>query len=672
MMRRTLIILTSLILLMMNSLVAQGFAIGGSGAKLDPVKWEGAVEQVTETEYILHYQATVQEGWYIYNQETPAGIPFNFEFLQENKGLTRAKLALESPVKTAYDEVFEEDVIKYIGQHPKLSMPITLTDSSITIVKSVINYQVCKEVCIPQDFYIAHNLKTGKAEVFTDYNAFESYGIAPVQKDKGDDDTLNDDDTDVSNNKGLWATFFLSFLGGLAALFTPCVFPMIPMTVSYFTKQSKSRAAGIRNAIFYGISIIVIYVILGLTVTAIFGATAIVEVSTSVTFNLVFFVLLVVFAISFFGAFEIMLPQKWANKIDRKADRGGFVGIFFMALALAIVSFSCTGPIVGVALVQSITEGGITPVISMLGFSSAIALPFALFAMFPGWMNSLPKSGGWLNTVKVVLGFLELGLALKFLSNADLVVDGHYLEREVFLVLLIAIMSGLALYLFGKIKLSHDTEISHISVGRLLLGIMTTAFIMYLIPGVWGAPLKLISGFPPPMNYSESPYGIGGEPRLSNDIAEFPDHAEVGPHGLLSFTDYEAGMAYARQQNKPVLLDFTGKACVNCRRMEELVWSKPEVLNILKNDVVLISLYGDSQEELPESEQGVSASGRRIKTVGNKWSNFQIERYNLVAAPYYVMLDHDESKLNEPVAYTPDVEKYENWLETAITTFNNQ
>ena len=667
--RKAFIIATSLLLFIVSGVTAQGFGI--TQVKLDPVAWEGSVEKVSDTEYVLHYQATVEDGWYIYAQETPAGIPFNFEFLQKDKGISREKLAIESETKTAYDEIFEEDVIKYAGQRPKLSMPIMLTDKNITIVKSVINYQVCKEVCIPQDFYIAHNLKTNKAMVFTDYNEFESYGATPAQKDKGEEEEALIDDNGPSN-KGLWATFLLSFLGGLAALFTPCVFPMIPMTVSYFTKQSKSRAAGIRNAIIYGISIIIIYVVLGLTVTGIFGATAIVEVSTSVTFNLVFFILLVVFAVSFFGAFEIMLPQKWANKIDSKADRGGFAGIFFMALALAIVSFSCTGPIVGVALVQSITEGGITPVISMLGFSTAIALPFALFAMFPGWLNSLPKSGGWLNTVKVVLGFLELGLALKFLSNADLVIDGHYLEREVFLVLLIAIMVGLALYLFGKIQLSHDTEVKHISVGRLLLGIMTTAFILYLIPGLWGAPLKLISGFPPPMNYSESPYGIGGQPTLSNSTAEFPENAEIGPHGLLSFTDYEAGMEYARKESKPVLLDFTGKACVNCRRMEELVWSKPGVLNILKNDVVLISLYGDSQEKLPEAEQGVSASGRRIKTVGNKWSNFQIERYNLVAAPYYVMLDHDEKPLNKPIAYTPDVKKYENWLKTAITTFNNQ
>jgi len=382
--------------------------------------------------------------------------------------------------------------------------------------------------------------------------------------------------------------------------------------------------------------------------------------------------MLVIFAISFFGAFEIMLPQSWANKIDGQANRGGFMGIFFMALALAIVSFSCTGPIVGTALVQSVIEGGITPVISMLGFSIAIALPFTLFAIFPGWMRALPKSGGWLNTVKVVLGFLELALAFKFLSNADLVIDGHYLEREVFLALIIAIMIGLALYLFGKIKLSHDTNVSHISTSRMLLGLITTAFIIYLIPGLWGAPLKLISGFPPPMNYSESPNGIGKSgSQIINSENEFPEHAELGPHGLLSFTDFDAGMAYAKEVNKTVLLDFTGKACINCRRMEELVWSDPAILNILRNDLVLISLYGDSKKLLPESEQGISKSGRRLKTVGNKWLNFQIERFGIVAAPYYVLLDHDDTVLNKPVAYTPDIETYKTWLKEGITRFNN-
>ncbi len=446
---------------------------------------------------------------------------------------------------------------------------------------------------------------------------------------------------------------------------------MIPMTVSFFTKQSKSRAEGIKNAIIYGLSIIVIYVVLGLAVTAIFGETAIVEVSTSVPFNIAFFVLLVVFAISFLGAFEIMLPQSWANKVDSQADRGGLIGIFFMALALAIVSFSCTGPIVGTALVESATKGGISPIISMLGFSLAIALPFALFALFPGWLNSLPKSGGWLNTVKVVLGFLELALAFKFLSNADLVAQTNLLEREVFLAIIIAILVGLTIYLFGKLKLPHDSDLNHISVGRLLLGLTTLSLVIYMIPGLWGAPLKLISGFPPPMKNSESPYGIGGKSAMASSDKEIPDHAELGPHDLLSFTDYDAGVAYAKKENKTILLDFTGYACINCRRMEERVWSDPKVLNILRNDVVLISLYGDSREELPKSEQGVSASGRRLKTVGNKWSNFQIERYGILAAPYYVLLDHDEKELNTPVSYTPDIAEYVAWLKEGITRFNN-
>ena len=342
-----------------------------------------------------------------------------------------------------------------------------------------------------------------------------------------------------------------------------------------------------------------------------------------------------------------------------------------MALALAIVSFSCTGPIVGTALVQSVVKGGITPIISMLGFSTAIGLPFALFALFPGWLNSLPKSGGWLNTVKVVLGFIELALAFKFLSNADLVSQSHLLEREVFIAIIIAIMLGLALYLFGKIKLPHDSPLDHISVTRLLLGITTLTLVIYMIPGLWGAPLKLISGFTPPMNYSESPYGVGGSGGLVSSDQEIPEGAELGPHDLLSFTDYNKGIAYAKQVNKPILLDFTGYACVNCRRMEERVWSDPKVLNILKNDIVLISLYGDSKEELPVSEQTVSASGRRIKTVGNKWSNFQIENYNIIAAPYYVLLDHDESTLNKPVAYTPDIEEYLAWLKEGTTRFNN-
>ena len=668
-MRLPKILLTFVGLFIMSTTVfAQGF--GGDSPTYDPVSWSGSVEKISDTEYNLVYDGTVEKDWHIYSQYTKAGMPFSFEFLKDAEDFERLGDAKESDTLVAYSDVFEEYETFLDGYSPKLVQKVKLKNTDVTVVKSIINYQVCKTVCIPQTFYIVHDLAKQKMLVFENYNTFTDYeSKVDVKKDSSQKSRFEDK---KEEKKSFWIVFFLSFLGGLTALITPCVFPMIPMTVSYFTKQSKNRAAGIKNAIIYGLCIIAIYVFIGLAVTTFFGETAIVEVSTSVGFNLVFFLLLVVFAISFFGAFEIMLPQSWANKVDSQANRGGLVGIFFMALALAIVSFSCTGPIVGTALVQSVTEGGWTPVISMLGFSSAIALPFALFALFPGLMNSLPKSGGWLNTVKVVLGFLELALAFKFLSNADLVVQGHYLEREVFLAFIIAIMAGLTLYLFGKMKLPHDSDLKHISVGRLCLGLLTLSFVVYMIPGLWGAPLKLISGFPPPMNYSESPYGVGGKANGIADTSEFPEHAELGPHDILSFTDYDAGVAYAKKVNKPILLDFTGYACINCRRMEERVWSEPQVLKILKNDIVLISLYADSREELPESEQTVSPSGRRIKTVGNKWSDFQIERYNVLAAPYYVLLDHKEKNLNKPVAYTPDVNEYEAWLKDGISRFKNK
>ncbi|MDQ8014753.1 MAG: cytochrome c biogenesis protein CcdA, partial [Flavobacterium nitrogenifigens] len=459
-----------------------------------------------------------------------------------------------------------------------------------------------------------------------------------------------------------------------AALLTPCVFPMIPMTVSFFTKQSKSRAKGIRNAIIYGFSIIAIYVILGLIVTKIFGADALNALSTDVWFNLIFFVILVIFATSFLGAFEIMLPNSWANKADQQADKGGLIGILFMALALAIVSFSCTGPIVGTLLVEAASNGGIAPIVGMLGFSLALALPFMLFAMFPGWLNSLPKSGGWLNTVKVVLGFLELALAFKFLSNADLVLQLHFLEREVFIAIWIAIFGALTLYLFGKITLPHDSPTNHISVGRLYLGLLTFVFTMYLIPGLWGAPLKLISAFPPPPQYSESPFGVGGSGNgavSAESIKGMPEGAELGPHGIMVFHDYEDGLAYAKEINKPIMLDFTGYACVNCRKMENNVWSDPSVLPILKNDVVLISLYVDDKRELPKEEQFTTEAGDKIITVGDKWTDFMISKYKTNTQPLYVITDLEGNNLNskKPTISYVSTEEYLQWLKEGISNF---
>lgn len=648
---------------------AQGF--GGKAERYDPVSWSGEIEKLSNTEYILHFDAQVEHEWHIYSHYTAAGIPFTFEYQDMEKTLELKGAVKESDTLVQFSDIFEEYETLLDGYTPRLSQKIELKDPAVTVIKTVISYQVCKEVCIPQDFYVVHDLAKNAVLIYENFNDFKAYKAAVKMEDKGNED---EDEDEPHEDKGLWTIFFLAFGGGLVALLTPCVFPMIPMTVGFFTKQSKTKAAGIKNAIIYGLSIILIYVVLGLTAVAIFGADALNALSTSVLFNLVFFVILILFAASFLGAFEIQLPNSWANKVDRQADRGGIIGIFFMALALAIVSFSCTGPIVGTTLVQAASKGGLAPVIGMLGFSSAIAIPFALFAMFPAWMNSLPKSGGWLNSVKVVLGFLELALAFKFLSQADLVLDAHFLERELFLGIIIAVMIGLTLYLFGALKLPHDSELKHISVGRLMFGLLTLSFVIYLIPGLWGAPLKLISGFPPPMHYSESPYGVGstkggGHATSANEI---PENAELGPLDLLSFTDYDAGMAFAKAENKTVLLDFTGVACINCRRMEERVWSDPKVLNLLANDVVLISLYADKIDVLPESEQHISeTTGKRIKTVGNKWSDFQIKHYGLNAQPYYVLLDHDGKKLNKPVGYTPDIEEYRNWLKEGITKFNN-
>jgi thiol:disulfide interchange protein DsbD len=451
---------------------------------------------------------------------------------------------------------------------------------------------------------------------------------------------------------------------------------MIPMTVSYFTKQSKTKASGIRNALLYGFFIIVIYTLLGTAISAIFGSNAMYEFSTGVTFNAIMFIALLVFAFSFLGAFEIMLPNSWVNKVDSGANKGGVVGIFFMALALAVVSFSCTFPIAGTALLDAATKGGIAPIISMLGFSSAIALPFGLFAFFPSWLNSLPKSGGWLNTVKVVLGFLELAFAFKFLSMIDLVLEWHFLEREVFLAIWIAIFGTLGLYLLGKIKLPHDSPLEHISVGRLSMAILALSFTLYMVPGLWGAPLKLISGFPPPMSTnSESPYGVGFMKKQVSASGEFiakelPKDAHFGPNDLIAFHDYDKGMAYAKTVNKPVMLDFTGLTCVNCRKMEEQVWVEDEIYALLDNDIVLISLYVDDRTKLPVEEQHESEiTGNSVKTYGHKWLEFQQTRYNTNAQPLYVIQNLEGEDISPAVGYTPDVEEYYEWLKKGIENF---
>ena len=660
---------------------AQNFSIGSGSQIKSPVSWKGSLEKKSETQYLFTLNANIEKDWHIYSQFTPnegiGPIPLALEFLNKGESFILQADLKEGETHTEFSDIWGFDEI-FFKDKAELIQTIEIKDPTLNLIKAELSYQVCKEVCLNEERYIIFDLINEKVIFIEDYNAFEAYSVAPAEASGTEnvDNSLVDKSVKDSKAKGLWTIFFIAFLSGFAALLTPCVFPMIPLTVSFFTKQSKSRSKGIRNAILYAFFIVIIYVLLGTVVTAIFGADALNALSTNVWFNVIFFILLVVFAVSFLGAFEITLPQSWANIVDKNADRGGIAGIFFMALALAIVSFSCTGPIVGTLLVEAASKGGTAPIIGMLGFSLAIALPFALFALFPGWLNSLPKSGGWLNSVKVFMGFLELALAFKFLSNADLVLQLHWFEREIFLAIWIAIFGALTMYLFGKLKLPHDSKDNHISVGRLLLGLVSFSFVIYLIPGLWGAPLKLISGFPPPLNYSEAPYGVGfTKMPLSigtSEDSEFPDGAELGPHDILSFTDYEKGLAYAKEVNKPILIDFTGYACVNCRKMEERVWADPKVLNILKNDIVLISLYGDDKRKLPENEQYVSkTTGKKIRTIGNKWSDFIIERYAANAQPYYILIDLEENNLIEPIGYMPDIEKYQTWIETGINTFKN-
>ena len=654
-------------------LVALFAFISAQAQILDPVKWTSKIEKKSDNEYVLTFKGVIEDEWHVYSQFTPDGGPLPTELIFNNAegNYEAVGKAEESETHKSFDNTFGVDVISF-EKDMELRQTVKTSNPANNLVQVEVFYQVCKEQCIMQSKYFEFDLKGLTSKEVKEFGeaAVASPGEDNTSGAAEAEATTETGGTEDGEQKGLLTIFFLAFAGGLAALFTPCVFPMIPMTVSFFTKQSKTKAAGIRNAIVYGLSIIIIYVILGTVVTAVFGADSLNALSTDVTFNLIFFLLLIVFAASFLGAFEIMLPNSWANKIDRQADRGGYIGILFMALALAIVSFSCTGPIVGTLLVEAASKGGIAPIVGMLGFSSALALPFMLFAMFPGWLNTLPKSGGWLNTVKVFLGFLELAFAFKFLSNADLVLQAHILERETFLAIWIAVFGALALYLFGKITLPHDSPITSISVGRLFMGLFILSFTIYLIPGLWGAPLKLISGFPPPSNYSEIPMGLGSVGG-SGPESDLPDGAKLASHGIVAFEDYEEGLAYAKETGKPLMIDFTGYACVNCRKMEDNVWSDERILSKLKNDVVLVSLYVDYKKELPENEQYVSeTTGKKIKTIGNKWSDFQISRYKANAQPYYILMDHNEQNLIDPVGYTPDIEEYEQWLATVIENFS--
>jgi thiol:disulfide interchange protein DsbD len=648
----------------------------------DVVKVNFSIEQKDSEAYIVA-KITIIPGWHINSNKLPKGssaIPTEI-ILTKNKSFTARETIEPKPIQ------FIEEDLGEMQSHQKGSITMKrkfiINSATDFKVSGAFAFQVCDEAgkCLmPHEYPFSLSVKGYELAVAKDTISEEK--VDALSSNMGTDivkETISPSKKlpvkkTPESKKSMWLIFIISFLSGFAALLTPCVFPMIPMTVSFFTKKSKSKSEGLRNAILYGFSIIAIYVILGTIVTTIFGPSALNALSTNVWFNLLFFVLLVVFAISFLGAFEIMLPSSWLNKADKASDKGGFIGIFFMALALALVSFSCTGPIVGTLLVESATIGGIAPFVGMFGFSLALAIPFTLFAAFPGWMNALPKSGGWLNTVKVFLGFLELALAFKFLSNADLVVQGHFLERELFLAIWIGLFAVLTIYLFGFIRLPHDSPTEKLSVFRTLLASSCLVFVIYLIPGMWGAPLKLISGFPPPLSYSESPSGIGTSENTNSHSENNDMH--LGPQNIMVFHDLEKAEAYAKEVQKPLFVDFTGHACVNCRKMEEKVWGEPGILEILRDKMVIVSLYVDEKTALPVSEHKELeyAPGKKMKItqIGHKWSYLQTTRYKSNTQPYYRLLGPQNEDLDIGSAdyeHHGNATDFKAWLEKGLEEY---
>jgi thiol:disulfide interchange protein DsbD len=660
------------------------------------VSWTFSQKKISADEIELSFKAKIEPTWHLYSQiETPDGpLPTYFEFEKSKDFKLIGKVIEPKPIEHA-EPVFDNLVVRFFENTAVFKQKIKVLTNKPFTVKGFIdgmacNESQCQKFSPPVDFSFKLEVTELIAGV-TEATTTETVTPDTTQQTTANDNTLtavknhtNDVVISATPEKKERATylglFIAGFIGGLLALLTPCVFPMIPMTVSFFTKQSKTKAAGIRNALIYAISIIVIYIVLGLGVTLIFGADAMNNLATNVWFNLAFFVLLVVFAISFLGAFEITLPSGFVNKMDAKSDKGGLIGIFFMAFTLGLVSFSCTGPIIGTLLVEAASTGALAgPFFGMFGFSLALALPFGLFAAFPGWLNSLPKSGGWLNSVKVVLGFLELALAMKFLSNADLVVQAGILTREIFIVLWIVIFALLGGYLMGWFKLSHDSEMKYVSVPRLMMAIFAFAFTIYLIPGLWGAPLKLISGFPPPDFYSESPEGFGGrkaETVSANAVhTDLPEHAHRGPNGIPAFDDYYLALEYAKKVNKPILVDFTGWACVNCRKMEGQVWSDSDVKRKLSEDFVLVSLYVDDKKKLPtelQTEVTWSGSKRTLSSVGDRWSYLQNNMYKSSTQPQYWIIDGDENHYSDSTSYDPDINKYILWLEKGLNKFKEK
>jgi len=637
---------------------------GFSQTEENPIEIKTSVKKISETEYDIIFNATLYKGWYLYSQYNPdeASLPLEITIPEGENGYKLVGKADEKDTFKKYSDVWEKEEIVFKDK-AIITQRIELTNKDITIIKLNFFGQVCETACINIDELFTISLSGAIINKDISINEKSKELSKKLKLDLINTALLKSSTEDENNtSNGLLNIFLLGFVGGLLALLTPCVFPMIPLTVSFFTKQSKNKSKGVFNAILYGFFIVLIYILLSIPFHFLdnLDPEILNTISTNVWLNIFFFAVLVFFAFSFFGFYEIILPSSWGNKMDNASSVGGIIGVFFMALTLAIVSFSCTGPILGSLLAGSLTsDGGATQLTAgMSGFGLALALPFALFALFPNWLNSLPKSGGWLNTTKVVLGFLELALAFKFLSNADLVAHWDLLKREVFIGIWVVLFIDLALYLFAKIKFPHDSPIKKLSFSRISFGFLTLAFVVYISPGVLKNPtwnLSLLSGFPPPQFYS------------------IYEQESDCPLGLDCYKDFDEGLAKAKEVNKPILLDFTGWACVNCRKMEENVWSVPNVYQTLKNNYILISLYvDDNEKELPKNQQFdfLKENGRikKIKTVGDKWSTFQVINFKNASQPYYVLLSPNLEILNTAQQYT-DKETYYSWLQKGLQNF---
>lgn len=630
----------------------------------DPAVWSHKVKKISDTEFELVFKGKIMEGWHVYSQYTAEGgsLPSEFTFERAGEDYRLLGSTQESPTIKEYSDIFEVEET-FFKKEAIFTQRVELLREGVNQISVNLFYQICKEVCIPKDvlFQISLDGSEFTSEQFELDDRSLQMGES-LKLNLGNRELLGQDNAaNLKDSTGLWMIFGLGFLGGFIALLTPCVFPMIPLTVSFFTKQSGQRSRGLGNAVLYGFFIVLIYFLLSLPFHLFDSVDSQIlnTISTNIWLNVFFFVIFVIFAFSFFGYYELTLPTSWSNRMDSISTKiGGGLGIFFMALTLAIVSFSCTGPILGGLLGSTtLAQGNVATnlTVGMVGFGLALALPFALFALFPAWLNSLPKSGGWMTTLKVVLGFLELALAFKFLSNADLVGNWGLLKREVFVGIWALIFVLMALYLFGRIRFPHDGPKKKPGLSRALVGLLSLGFSIYLVLGIFKiAPLKLLSGFPPPDFYS---------------LAESQSDC---PLGLECFKDFDSGLAYARKVNKPILLDFTGWACVNCRKMEEHVWSDPGVYPLLRDRYVLISLYVDDRKELPEEERFDfkydSGRVKNIATVGQKWGTFQSVNFNAASQPYYVLLSPDLDLLANAVQYV-DVETYRTWLQSGLDRF---